>query len=176
MLVVLGNNFGRFRFGDFFDGKVWLADFVTLGEKFVASFDDDLHRVRKSVYGGGADTMQPPRGLIGGTGKLSPGVKFGHSKLQGGNTRGMQVCRNTTAVVRNRNLAVLSHQNGDILGVTGDGLVERVVKDFDEKMVEPFFVGTTDIHPRSFPDRFQSFEDGDVFGCVSVVRHGRGSF
>src|SRR3990167_10639967 len=57
--VILRNDFSRFRFGDFFDGKVRLADFATFGEKFVVSFDDYLQRGRKSVYGGGADAVKP---------------------------------------------------------------------------------------------------------------------
>ena len=78
--------------------------------------------------------------------------------------------------ISDRDHAVLMQENRNVFGVAADGFIEGVVKDFDDEMVEAFFVGATDKHARSFPDRLQTLEDGNIFGGIFGLRHKRGSF
>ena len=41
-----------------------------------------------------------------------------------------------------------------ILGEVANGFIKRVVDDLDYEMVETFFIGRSDVHSRTFSDRF----------------------
>ena len=100
-------------------------------------------------------------------------MEFGHGQLQGGNARGMHVGGDTAAIVGDGDQAAGVEKNGNVLGIAPDGFVKGVVKNFNQEVVETFFIGTADEHARPFPDRLQALEDGDVFGgvIIRVWRH-----
>ena len=83
----------------------------------------------------------------------------------------MYISGNTPAVVGDRDHTVLMHLNEDVFGTTGNGFVEGVVEDLDQEMVEAFFVGAADVHTGAFSDRFEAFQNGNIFGGVSIVWH-----
>src|SRR5262249_49531872 len=53
----------------------------------------------------------------------------------------------------------------------GERLVDAVVDDFVDEVVEPAGPCRADVHARSKPDRFESFEDRDVLGGVGCFTH-----
>ena len=112
--------------------------------------------------------MKTTRSLVDGGGKLTAGVEFGHGQFEGGNTGGVDVGRDTAAVVGDGDQAAGVEENGNVLGIAADGFVKGVIKNLDQEVVETFFIGTADEHAGPFPDRFQALENGDVFGGVSV--------
>ena len=54
----------------------------------------------------------------------------------------------------------------DGIAVPGQGLVHSVVDHLVNQVVQTFFSDVADIHGRTLPDRFQTFEDLDVGGGI----------
>ena len=59
----------------------------------------------------------------------------------------------------------------DRAGVTGEGLVDRVVDDLVDEVMEATETRRTDVHTWPEPDRLEAFEDGDVLSGVVCFGH-----
>ena len=57
----------------------------------------------------------------------------------------------------------------DLFAISGKMFVDRIVENFVNEMVQPAFIRVADIHPGTFPDRFQAFELVDL-GSVVLLR------
>lgn len=82
----------------------------------------------------------------------------------------MHVNRNTSAVVDDRSGTIGFEKDMNLLTMTGDGFVDGVIDNFFEKMMKAARVGGANIHTRTFADRFETFENFDIFGLI--VGHG----
>jgi hypothetical protein len=51
------------------------------------------------------------------------------------------------------------------------GFVNGVVEDFPDQVMETGRADAADVHARPLPDRLETFEYGDVFGCVCGQRN-----
>jgi type II secretory pathway component PulF len=58
--------------------------------------------------------------------------------------------------------------NVDIFGKADASFVEGVIDNFSGELVEAFFVGAADVHTGAFSDRFEAFQDGDIFGGIKT--------
>ena len=100
-------------------------------------------------------------------------MQLGHHDLRGGNFFAVDV-----HVVDGNAAAVVDHGDGvievdgdfDLVGVTGERFVDRVVHDFVHQVVQTHFAGRADVHGGTFAHRFHAAENFDgVGGVVSVA-------
>src|SRR5690606_10361211 len=78
------------------------------------------------------------------------------------------VDRDAAAVVRHRDRAVLVDRHGDVVGVAGQGLVDRVVHDLEHHVVQAgAVVDVTDVHARTLAHGLEAAQDGDLAGVVA---------
>src|SRR5262249_46417878 len=80
------------------------------------------------------------------------------------------VDRDAPAVVVALHAAFGEEGDDDPVGVTGEGLVDRVVDDLVDQVVEACRAGRTDIHARTPPHMLPALEDLDLLGGVRDVR------
>src|SRR5205085_7604478 len=78
----------------------------------------------------------------------------------------MNIDRNTTAVVANRNAAIDMNLYVDLVAISGQMFVDRIVENFEHQVVQTSLVRIADVHPRPFPDCFQTFELVDLSRVV----------
>ncbi|GIE32092.1 hypothetical protein Ait01nite_051370 [Actinoplanes italicus] len=81
----------------------------------------------------------------------------------------MQVDRETTAVVGDRDATVGEQDHVDGVAVTGQRLVDRVVHNLPHEVVQTALTGGADVHTGTLADRFQAFEHGDGAGTVFLL-------
>ena len=85
---------------------------------------------------------------------------------------GMHIDRNAAAIVSHGDgVAVLVQLDRDGVGVTVEVFIDGVVHDFPDEVMQSLAVHAADIHRRPLADRFETFENGNVFGCVSGRTH-----
>ncbi len=78
----------------------------------------------------------------------------------------MHVSGDTSAIIRDRKVAVVMDVYIDVFGKPRNGFVERVIDDFGDEVVKSPFVSATNIHSGTFSDGFETFENGNVFSGI----------
>ena len=78
----------------------------------------------------------------------------------------MEVGRDASAVILDCDRVVFVDRNVDVGTVSCQRLVDRVIHHLVNQVVQTFFSDVADIHGRTLPDRFQTFEDLDVGGGI----------
>ncbi len=81
----------------------------------------------------------------------------------------MHVHRNAAPVINDGDGRIGMDDNFDARAYPGQGLVNRVVHHFINKVVQGFDVRATHVHARAAPDSFQSFQDLDVLCVITSV-------
>ena len=118
--------------------------------------------------------METTRGFVGLAVELAAGMQRRHHDLERRAAGEFRVVlhRDATAVVGDRQVAVGAEMHLDPAGMSGNGLVHRVVDDFGEQVMQGVGIGAADIHARAAAHRLQALEDLDVGGRVRRgVRH-----
>ena len=82
------------------------------------------------------------------------------------------VDRDAAAVVVDAHSAVGEDGHLDVVGVTGERLVDGVVDDLVHQVMESAGAGGADVHSGSLADGFETFEDLDLIRAVVVFRLG----
>ena len=82
----------------------------------------------------------------------------------------MRIDGHAAPVVRYAQRAVGFEFHFYAIGKPGNRFVHGVVEHFGEEVVQRAFVDAADIHSRSFPNRFESFENLDVLGGIATSR------
>ena len=101
--------------------------------------------------------------LIPAAAELAAGVEDGKYYLQSGFTGlGLNVNRNTPAIVGDSDGVARVDGDGDIGAVAGQGLVDGVVHNLIHQVVQAGLRGGADIHARAFAHRLQSLQDLDL--------------
>ena len=111
--------------------------------------------------------------------ELAAGVQLGHHDLRGGNLLAFDVHvvhGNAAAVVDDRDRIVDVNRDLDLVGVSGQRFVDRVVDDFVDQVVQSHLAGRADVHRRTQADGFHAFQNFDGIGGVIAVAVGGRSF
>src|SRR3546814_4562656 len=100
--------------------------------------------------------------------ELTAGVQLGHDDLRRRDALFLvDVDRDAAAVVGHRYRAVLVDGHGDVVGVAGQGLVDRVVDHLEHHVVQAgTVVDVADVHARTLADGFQAAQHGNPAGIV----------
>ncbi len=81
----------------------------------------------------------------------------------------MRIDRDAAAVVADRQPVPAVELDLDARRMAGHRLVHCIVEDLGGEVVEAALVGSADIHPRPAADRFQPFQNLDIFGGISLA-------
>ena len=127
--------------------------------------DPDRNIFGQGIDDGGADAMQTAGYLVSATAELAAGMQDGVNDLYTGDARlGLDIDRDTTAIVDDRDGVVRIDGNLDFGAVAGQSLVHSVVDDFIDQVMQTGGGGAADVHTRTASDRFQTFQDLDTVG------------
>jgi len=74
----------------------------------------------------------------------------------------MLINRNATAVVYHPDATVLKDGYLNVVAVSREGFINRVVHYFIDKMMQAALTGGTDIHTRALPNRLEAFKNSNV--------------
>ena len=136
-----------------------------------------VQALRQRIHHRHANAVQAAGGLVGLAGEFPARVQRGHDDLQRGLVLelGVRIDRDSAPVIGHGDRAVLVHHDIDAVGVTGHGLIHRVVENFGEQVMQRAVVRAADIHARPFAHRFEAFKDLDILGGIAVFvrRFGR---
>src|SRR5262249_37063336 len=117
-----------------------------------------LQVVRQRVHDRDTDAVQAAGDLVGAVVELPARVQHGHDDLGRGTPfLGVDIHRNSTAVVRDRHRFVGVDGDQDAVAVAGQGLVDGVVDDLENHVVQAgAIIGVPDVHPGAFPHRVKT--------------------
>ncbi len=115
--------------------------------------------------------MKPPGDLVGVVSEFPPGVQLGHYDFGCGTPfTGMNVGRNTTAVVYHAHGIVGMDNHGNLVAVSRQGLVNRVVDHLEHHVMKTAAVGgIANVHPGPFADSIQPLQDLYAAGIVVSI-------
>ena len=133
--------------------------------------DFDLDPCGQRIHDRNADAVQAARHLVTAVAELSAGMKNGENDLGRGQILVLRVDsdRNTTAVVDHFDPAVGPDLDIDAVAMPSHRLIHSVVHNLPHEVVEAGGTCGPDVHPRTFANRFQAFENLDVCGAVRVA-------
>ena len=84
----------------------------------------------------------------------------------------VHVRRNTTAIVLNGDGVIGIDENIDVFTMSRQRLINRVVNYLLYQVMQSFYANVTNVHGRSFPYRFQSFQNlNTICGIIVVLNH-----
>src|ERR1700674_893629 len=161
--------FGGAGFSQFAGGLAFRVRLLP-GETVAPDFEIEFFAQR--VDAAHADAVQSSGNFVGVAVELAARVQRGHHDLRGGNFFAVDV-----HVVDGNAASVVDYGDGvievdghfDLVGVAGEGLVNRVVDDFVHQVMQPKFAGRADVHGGTFAHRLHAAEDLDRVGGVFSV-------
>ena len=128
-----------------------------------------LQLLRERVHDRYAHAVQPSGEPVVFLGELRAGVQSGEDHLDAGDALlGVLVDGHAAAVVGHRKRAVVMKGDRDLVAVTGDRLVRRVVDDFLRQMIRPLGRG---VHARPLAHRLETGQNFDCRGVVGGRHH-----
>ncbi|CCY55749.1 putative uncharacterized protein [Bacteroides eggerthii CAG:109] len=80
----------------------------------------------------------------------------------------MKIYRNTASVILYGNGVVFVDSNFDVVAITGERFINRVVHNFVNQVMKSFDTNVADIHGRTLTYSFQTLQYLDVTGRVIV--------
>ena len=111
--------------------------------------------------------MQTTRDLVAVLVELAAGMQFGQRNF-GCRTLGLMLVvqldagRNASAIVDHRNRVIGMDGDDDIVAMTGECFVNRVVDNLENQMMQTSAIGgIADVHARALANRFEAFENLD---------------
>src|SRR6185503_13582751 len=121
--------------------------------------DPHLELFRERVHDRNADTVKTAGNLVCVLVELSAGVQDGHRELYTGNLFSwMNVDRDSAAVVCHGDGIVGVNYDFDLLGVTGERFIDRVVDYLVDQVMQSTRGSRADVHSRPFAHGFETFE------------------
>ena len=154
----------------FAEDRQWLGG-LTLGEghevDLPLAHDLDLEPGGEGVDALRADAVETSRVLVGSLAELAAGVEIGHDEFEGRDLElGMDLHRNTAAIITNGDGSVGVNGDFDTCAVSGQMLVDRVIENLEDAVVESALIGISDVHARALTDGLESLQFVDLGSAV----------
>ena len=126
---------------------------------FAIAIDGELQVLGERIDDRYADAVQAAGNLIGAVVELTARMQDGHDDLRGGSAfLGVDVRRNSTAVIGDRYGLVGVDGDDNPVAMTGQRFVDRVVDDLENHVVQTGpVIGVTDVHSGAFSDCVEPF-------------------
>ena len=162
--------------------RAGLVGLLALGERGIRNTVGEAHApdvtlaahlgvdlARQRVDHRDADAVQTAGHRVATAAELAAGVEDRHDDLDGRLLLLLvDVDRDAAAVVDDAHRAVFADEHLDVIGVTGESLIDGVVDDLVHQVVETAGAGGPDVHAGALAHRFQSLEDLDLVCAVAV--------
>ena len=118
-----------------------------------------------------ANAMQATRRFISAGVKLAARVQRRHDDFKGGFVPEFRVRidGDATAIVSDRQIAILGVGDFNPAGVARHRLVHGVVQHFGKEMVQRLLIRAADIHAGAAAHRLKAFENLDVGGGIALL-------
>ena len=143
---------------------------VGLLVRLAVAVDLHLEPGGQRVHHRDADAVQAAGDGVGVGVELAAGMQDRHDDLDGGPLLlRVHLDRDAAAVVVDRDAAVGAQRHGDVVGVAGHRLVDRVVDDFLDQVVQAALAGGADVHAGALADGLQALQHGDRGRAVLVL-------
>ncbi len=162
------------HFGD--TGLVQLVGGIALGIILLPGCsvapDLQLQIFAQRVHAGNADAVQSAGDFVSRRIKFSTRVQRGHHHLRRGNFLAVNhhvVNRNAASVVNDRDRIVEMDGDFNLGGETSKSFVDGIVDHFVNEMMQPEFARRSDVHRRTFANRFHAAQHFDGVGVVVAV-------
>ena len=117
-----------------------------------------IHIRRKRIHYRRSDSMQSSTCLISIVIEFSSCVQRRKYNAGSRYSLRMHANRNSTSVVLYRTGTICLKGDPDFIAGTRQMLIYRIIDNLIDQMIESFGRGTSDIHSRTFPDCFKSFQ------------------
>jgi hypothetical protein len=132
----------------------------------------DVEARREGVDHRGAHPVQAAGGGVSAAAELAARVQLGEHELHARETAlRLHIDRDAAAVVRHGHAAVVVQGDPDLVAVSGEGLVDRVVDDLPEAVHEAARVGRADVHARPLAHCFEPLENGEMSRGIARIWH-----
>ena len=131
----------------------------------------------QGIYNGRTNAMKSTACLISRVVKFTACMEGGKYKTLCRYPFRMHIYRNSSSIISDRTGAVFLQCYFNFRTVTGQMFIYRIVHDLIDQVVQTFSGYASDVHSRTFPNSFQSFQDRNTTRVVSVfLCHGVNSF
>ena len=131
----------------------------------------------QGIYNGRTNAMKSTACLISRVVKFTACMEGGKYKTLCRYPFRMHIYRNSSSIISDRTGAVFLQCYFNFRTVTGQMFIYRIVHDLIDQVVQAFSGYASDVHSRTFPNSFQSFQDRNTTRVVSVfLCHGVNSF
>ncbi len=144
---------------------------VGLFPDLAATTNGEHQLFRQGIHNRYTYTVQTAGHLVGVIVELTAGVQHGHDDLGCRNAFFfMHIDRNTTAVVTDADRFVRVNDDGDVIAMSGQGFVDRVVDHLEYHVVQAAAViGVANVHAGTFAYGIQPFQHFDAGGVVRLI-------
>ena len=174
--LVVGNkrNRGAAALGGtgFFELAGWLALRVRLLPGKTIAPDFQIQPMGKRVHATDANPVQTAGNLIAVAIEFAARVQHGHHHLRGRQTLAIDfhlVDGDAAAIVDNGDGVVVVDGDLDLVGIAGQGFVDRVVHHFVHQVMKPQLAGRTNVHGGPLADRFHAAEYLDGVRVILAI-------
>ena len=142
---------------------------IPLDVRLPGAFDLQFQELGQGVDDGHADAVQPAGNPVGAVVELSAGVQLGQHDLGRGHAFGrMLFGRDAAAVIDDGDAAVGVDRDDDLRAVAGQGLIDRVVDEFENEVMQAPLARIADVHAGPLAHGLQTFEDLDLIDSVGL--------
>jgi len=125
------------------------------------------------VYATDADAMQTAGNFISILIELTSCMEDGHDHFQGALfLLGVDTGGDPPAVVIYAYGVIFENSDDNIFAIPCEGFIDRVIHDFVDQVVETFYTDVPDVHGGALANSFQSLQDLDTIGTVSIILGG----
>ena len=153
-----------------------MASLIPLEINPALAADTNLQPFGKSIDYGSSYAVQTSGHLVSSTAELSACMKHGKDHLHRRNA-GLVIDshRNAASIVSNCNRIILLNRHVNIFAEACQGLIHGIVYNLINQMMKSTGGGASNVHTRSLPDCFQSFQNLDLI-CSVFCAHFQSSY
>ena len=145
-----------------------LPALVGLRVDLAVAVDLEIEALGQRVDHRDADAVQAAGDLVAVVVELAAGVQDGQHDFRGRLAALVQVDRDASTVVDDRDRVVEMNADVDLIAVAGERFVDRVVDDLVDEVMQTLRPGRADVHGRALAHGLEALEDLDLVGAVIV--------
>ena len=130
----------------------------------------NLQPFTQCINNTGTDTMQTSGNLISTTAEFTTGMQYSKNRFHTGYSCLFNDSRrHSSTIILYTDDVIFFNRYFNIRSESGKSLIDRVINNFPDKVMKTSLTGRTDIHTRSFPYSFQSFQDLNIISRIRMI-------
>ncbi len=132
--------------------------------------DFKLEYFGKRIHDRNPNPMQATGNLVCFAVEFATRVQHGHDHFGRGNLfRRMHPCGYASTVVFDGDRRIQVDRDGNIVAVSGQRFVDRIVHHFPYELMETFGRGIADVHTGRIPNCLKAFQNFYIFSAVILI-------